>query len=54
MIIKFDSLKNENIKITYLNLIILIIIISSLINALILNVFKIFAIGYVLVLLPFI
>lgn len=53
MIIKFDSLKNENIKITYLNLIILIIIISSLINALILNVFKIFAIGYVLILLPF-
>ena len=54
MIIKFDSLKNENIKITYLNLIILIIIISALINALILNVFKIFAIGYVFILLPFI
>ena len=51
---KFEPLKNENIKITYLNLIILIIIISAPVNALFLNVFKLSAVGYILILLPFI
>lgn len=50
-----NSLKNENMKITYLNLIILILIISSVVNALVLHVFKLeLIIGYIFVLLSFV